>query len=79
MKIEVKLYSTLTRYLSDDIRGQKQIMEVKEGTTVNELLQQLGVPADAVKLIFLDGLHSDGDSVLKDGIRLTVFPPVGGG
>ena len=79
MKIEVKLYSTLTRYLSDDIRGQKQVMEVKEGTTVNELLKQLGVPAATVKLIFLDGLHSDGDSVLKDGIRLTVFPPVGGG
>jgi molybdopterin converting factor small subunit len=37
------------------------------------------VPVTAAKLIFLDGMHSNLDAELKDGNRLGVFPPVGGG
>jgi molybdopterin synthase sulfur carrier subunit len=79
MKIEVNLYATLSRYIPDGSKGPTHTVDVKEGTTVSELLQQLGVPAESAKLIFLDGLHTDGDTVLKDGNRLGVFPPVGGG
>jgi len=79
MKIEVNLYATLSRYIPDGNKGSTHVMDVKEGTTVSELLQQLGVPASSAKLIFLDGIHSNLDAELKDGDRLGVFPPVGGG
>ena len=79
MKIEVNLYATLSQYIPDGSKGPKQIVDVEEGTTVSELLSQLGVPAQSAKLIFLDGIHSDLDAVLKDGDRLGIFPPVGGG
>ncbi len=79
MKIEVNLYATLSRYIPNGSKGPTHIVDVKEGTTVSELLQQLGVPANSAKLIFLDGIHSNLDAKLKDGDRLGVFPPVGGG
>ena len=79
MKIEVNLYATLSQYIPDGNKGPTQIVDVEEGTTVSELLRQLGVPTRSAKLIFLDGIHSDLDAVLKEGDRLGIFPPVGGG
>ncbi len=79
MKIEVNLYATLSQYIPGGNKGPTHVVEVREGATVSELLQQLGVPEKSVKLIFLDGKHSDLDAVLKEENRLGVFPPVGGG
>ena len=79
MKIEVNLYATLSQYVPDGNKGPTHIVDVPAGTTVSELLNQLGVPTQSAKLIFLDGMHSDLDTVLKEGNRLGVFPPVGGG
>jgi len=79
MKIEVNLFATLSQYLPGGNKWPTHIVDVEEGTTVSELLHQLGVPIQSAKLIFLDGRHSDLDAVLKEGTRLGVFPPVGGG
>lgn len=76
MKIEVHLFATLARYLP---AGSHRFMEVGEGTTVRDLLVELGVPQAEVKLIFLNGVHAGLDTVLEDGGRLGIFPPVGGG
>ena len=80
MRIEVRLYASLERYMPGD-RGDAsfQHMEVTEGTTVGEFLQMIHVPADTVKLIFLNGIHAQMDQVLQEGDRLGVFPPVAGG
>ncbi len=79
MKIEVNLYAALSQYIPDGNKGPIHIVDVEEGTTVNELLRELGVPTQSAKLIFLDGIHSNLDTILKEGSRLGVFPPVGGG
>ena len=79
MKIEVYLYATLSKCIPDGNNGPTHIVDVEEGTTVSDLLRQLGVPIQSAKLIFLDGIHSDLDAVLEEGNRLGVFPPVGGG
>jgi molybdopterin converting factor small subunit len=34
---------------------------------------------DRVKLIFLNGLHAQGDEILSEGDRVGVFPAVAGG
>lgn len=54
-------------------------MELREGTKVRELLEQLKIPIDSVKLVFLNGVHARGDENLNDGDRVGVFPPVAGG
>jgi sulfur carrier protein ThiS len=59
-------------------RGQGHL-ELAEGTTIKALLENLKVPFDTVKLIFVNGVHAKGDEVLKDGDRLGVFPAVAGG
>ena len=80
MKIEVRLYASLARYmLAQGAAGLPEVLEVSEGLTVQELLRQLQVPPDAVKVVFLNGLHASGDQVLKQGDRVGIFPPVAGG
>ena len=80
MKIEVKLYASLGRYMPQVILEKGQgYLEVGEGTTIKALLENLKVPLETVKLIFLNGIHAKDSEVLKDGDRLGVFPPVAGG
>jgi molybdopterin converting factor small subunit len=80
MKIEIKLYASLARYMPDLEGGDESSKtEIREGTTVSRLLESLDVPPNRIKLIFLNGIHANGDEVLKNGDRLGVFPPVAGG
>jgi sulfur-carrier protein len=80
MKIEVKLYASLGRYMPQAVLERRQnYLEVGEGTTIKALLESFKVPLEAVKLIFLNGIHAKDNEVLKDGDRLGVFPPVAGG
>jgi molybdopterin converting factor small subunit len=73
--IEIRLFATLSAYLPSDA-GRYPI---QPGTSVAMLAEQLGLPRDQVKLIFINGIRVDFDSVLKGGERVGMFPPVGGG
>jgi sulfur-carrier protein len=80
MKIELKLYASLSKYMPLALLEKKQgYLEIGQGTTIKALLQSLNVPLETVKLIFVNGVHAKDDDVLKDGDRLGVFPPVAGG
>ena len=80
MKIELNLYASLVPYMpKKEGGGNSCTVEISDGTKVRELLEQLRIPADAVMLVFLNGVHATGDNILKDGDRVRVFPPVGGG
>lgn len=79
MRIELKLYASLGRYMPEQGSGFTRTMEVADGSTIRALLERLQVPMDAVKLIFLNGVHAGGDEVLREGDRVGVFPPVAGG
>ena len=80
MKIEVKLYASLGRYMPQAVLEEgKGYLEVGEGTTIKALLENLEVPLETVKLIFRNGIHAKDNEVLKNGDRLGVFPPVAGG
>jgi len=80
MKIEVKLYASLGRYMPQAaLEKGKGYLEVGEGTTIKALLENLKVPLETVKLIFRNGIHAKSEEVLNEGDRLGVFPPVAGG
>jgi molybdopterin synthase sulfur carrier subunit len=80
MKVEVKLYASLARYLPADSRSHApRTIEIEKETTIIQLLEHLKVPLKSVKLIFLNGIHAMGDEILNDGDRLGIFPPVAGG
>ncbi len=79
MKIEVNLYATLKKYMKNETGGKLSVIALEDGTCVKDVIQKLKVPADSVKLIFINGVHAKVDTILKDGDRLGLFPPVGGG
>jgi sulfur carrier protein ThiS len=79
MKIELRLYATLASHMPKKTGGGSECVEINEGTRIRELLEQLEIPSNAVKVVFLNGVHASGDQILKDGDRVGVFPPIGGG
>jgi molybdopterin converting factor small subunit len=80
MRIQVRLYASLQRFMPGKRDGSSfHDMEVDEGVTVGEVLHALHVPAETVKIMFLNGIHAQTDQTLKEGDRLGVFPPVAGG
>jgi len=80
MKVECKLYSSLERRFREK-RGTRPplVFDLAENTTVSNLLADLDVPLASVKLIFVNGIHRDRDTILREGDRVGVFPPVAGG
>ena len=79
MKIELNLYASLKRYLPEKSSGNSCALEVEEGIRVRDLLARMGVPPEAPKFVFLNGVHAKGGEVLKDGDRVGAFPPLAGG
>lgn len=54
-------------------------MTVPPGTCVMDLVTQLAIPEEDVKLIFINGKKEALSYVLQDNDRVGIFPPVGGG
>ena len=75
IKIALKLFVTLAAFAPENADN----FTVQEGTTVAMLIRELNIPADTVKLIFVNGKKQDTAYVLKPGDRVGLFPPVGGG
>jgi molybdopterin converting factor small subunit len=73
--IQIKLFATLQRFMP----ASAENYAIKTGTTIGTLLQQLDIPEDKAKLIFIDGIKVDPTTVLIGGERIGIFPPVGGG
>ena len=73
--IQLKLFANLQAFTSP-ATGHYTI---ESGITVGDLLAQLGIPQNKVKLIFIDGVKSDPTTILRGGERVGIFPPVGGG
>jgi sulfur carrier protein ThiS len=78
MKIELRLYASLSRYMPERWKGSP-VVEIPEGMTVKAILETAEVPLAEVKVIFVNGLHANGAHVLRDSDRVGVFPLVGGG
>ena len=79
MPITVKLSSSLRRYVSGYDPHQGLNLEYTPDQTVEELMQQLGIPREMVKIIMVNGLSTPLERTLEDGDRLGLFPAVGGG
>jgi len=79
MKIEIHLFASLSKYLPTDALEKTFIMEIGQKTPIKDIINRIGIPRAEVKLIFLNGIHARDTDILKDGDRLGLFPPIGGG
>ena len=73
--IQIKLFATLQKFMP----ASAENYTIEAGTTVGGLLQQLDIPLEKIKLVFIDGTRADLTSTLRGGERVGIFPPVGGG
>jgi molybdopterin converting factor small subunit len=79
MKIEVALYATLSKYLPPGAQSRKAVIEVRDGSTIRDVLSHLGIPQDLPNILLANGRQALEESVLRDGDTLSVFPPLAGG
>jgi len=73
--IQIKLFASLKKFMP--VAAENYTIET--GITVRTLLQQLDIPENMIKLVFIDGVRAESTSTLKGGERVGIFPPVGGG
>ena len=73
--ITLKLFATLRSYAPQNAER----FPITPGTTVADVVQSLEIPAKDAKLIFVNNIRKEHETPLKDGDRLGIFPPVGGG
>jgi molybdopterin synthase sulfur carrier subunit len=73
--IQVKLFATLQKFTPDSAENYP----IESGTTVRKLIEQLDIPEEKARLIFINGVKADLASTLTGGERVGIFPPVGGG
>lgn len=74
MKIEIRLFATFR-----EGREKKQILQLKEDTTILQVLDMLSIDKEEVAILLLNGMDGSFDRKLKDEDVLSIFPPVGGG
>jgi sulfur-carrier protein len=79
MKLELCLYASLASRLPERSDRNSCILEVPEGTSIEDILTRLNISLEEPKIVFLNGTHANPDRVLKDGDRLAIFPPIAGG
>lgn len=79
MKIEIKLFASLTKYKNNPRIQADGYMDIEENATISEVIEILKIPEELIKLMFLNGIHAKKERGLKDGDRLGLFPPIGGG
>ena len=74
MKITVKLFATFRN-------GRFAIEErvYPEGTTVGQVIEELGIPVAELGIKMVNSRHVKLDQHLADGDVLAVFPLLGGG
>jgi len=59
--------------------GEARIIELSEGATIGELMKDLKIPDEIVKIIFVNGRSRGLNYILHEEDRVALFPPVAGG
>ena len=79
MKVEVKLFANFRDYLPPGSSSYAYLLDLDEGATIRQVLENLKVPSSLPMILLVNGIHKQADEVLQPGDVLSVFPPVAGG
>ena len=75
MQVTVKLHASLRPYGRSDSNDGLFSLEMVEKATLREVIRELGIPPEKVRMILLNGRGVDSDSILSNGDRIAFFPP----
>ena len=79
MRVEVRLFATLALFLPSHGRDGVATLDVPDRSTVRDVVQQLGIPADLERVTLVNGGDATPERALRPGDVVTVFPPRSGG
>ena len=74
MTVTARLFATFR-----DGRGKELVMDLAEGSTASDVLKLLRIKPQDVAMLLCNGRDGGLQNALKEGDRISLFPPVGGG
>ncbi len=84
MKVTLKLFASLADHLPAEARiTNALVLDLDEGTTVQDVIERFALPRASCKLVLIDGNFVPAEAratrALRDGETLAIWPPVAGG
>jgi sulfur carrier protein ThiS len=83
MKVELKLYASLSRYLPNGAVDHKAVLDVAEGTTPSQLIEDMKLPRESCFLVLVNGIFVPPEEresrTMQEGDALAIWPPIAGG
>lgn len=83
MEITFKLFATLTDYLPSNRVDNAVHLQVKDGSTVQQIIDQFHLPEKLTHLVLVNGVYVDpadrSTKVLISDDVLAIWPPIAGG
>ncbi|HKB26282.1 MAG TPA: MoaD/ThiS family protein [Methylomirabilota bacterium] len=79
LKVEVRLFASFLAYLPAPNRAGAAELDVPEDATVDSVVQRLGIPGDATRVVLVNGRDADPEQRLAAGDTVAIFPPLMGG
>ena len=74
-RVEVRFYSELNEFVAPWRRGRTTSYDFDVSGSVKDLIEALGVPHTEVDLVLANGESVDFSYRIKDGDRISVYPP----
>lgn len=88
MRITFKLFAMLSDHLPQQVDGRSRegntiLLDVPDGTTVQQLIERFNLPMALVHLVLVDGRfvpkEERASRALSEGEALAIWPPIAGG
>jgi len=79
IRIELRLFGELRGFVKGLELGEPKIMDVSERYTVGDLIKDLNIPSDTVKIILVNGRSRGEDYSFQQNDKVALFPPIAGG
>jgi len=77
IQLKIKAYAELQGYNPE--KGEEFSFEVKEGSSVKNLMDSLRIPNHRVMLILRNGQKANEEYLLAEGDSVFFYPVIGGG
>ena len=78
VSVSINLFAALKRYMPKGSE-KKLTFELESGATVQDVVDLLEISREHAGLLVIDNKYVEADTVLEDGIELSIFPPLAGG
>lgn len=83
MKIKIKLFATLSRYLPAGASGNQLEMHIAHETSAQQMIDRLSLPPELTHMVLVNGFYIPPEErarrLLEEDDELAVWPPIAGG